>query len=153
LHLHEHDDLAVAQHHVQLAGPAAPVAVEQHHSQSGEIAHGDPLAVCPYRVLGPRHRATVPRRRRGDNHDDRVLWTARVDVDSATPRRSGGWQSGLTAYPPSTDARCVAWPLVGRDDELRLVQAAMAGKASTSAVLIAGAAGVGKTRLAQEAVP
>jgi DNA-binding CsgD family transcriptional regulator len=42
------------------------------------------------------------------------------------------------------------WPLTGRDAELRLVGEALAG-GSAGGVVIAGAAGVGKTRLAAEA--
>ena len=44
----------------------------------------------------------------------------------------------------------LAWPLVGRDAELRAVAAAVRGSAG---VVLAGAAGVGKTRLARAAVP
>jgi AAA ATPase domain len=43
------------------------------------------------------------------------------------------------------------WPLVGRADELALIDQALAGS-GTSGVVLAGAAGVGKTRLAREAV-
>ena len=42
------------------------------------------------------------------------------------------------------------WPFTGRDGELRLVGDALSGR-STSGVVIAGPAGVGKTRLAAEA--
>ena len=44
-----------------------------------------------------------------------------------------------------------AWPLVGRDEELTTIQAAMED-AGVSGVVLAGAAGVGKTRLAREAL-
>ena len=42
----------------------------------------------------------------------------------------------------------VAWPLTGRDEELAAIQRAIGG-AEVSGVVIAGAAGVGKTRLAR----
>jgi DNA-binding CsgD family transcriptional regulator len=45
----------------------------------------------------------------------------------------------------------VAWPLVGRDEELAAIQDAIGGS-EVSGVVIAGAAGVGKTRLAREAL-
>jgi hypothetical protein len=44
-----------------------------------------------------------------------------------------------------------AWPFVGRDEELRSIAAAYR-EASASGVVIAGDAGVGKTRLAHEAL-
>jgi predicted ATPase len=43
----------------------------------------------------------------------------------------------------------VAWPLTGRDEELAAIQRAIGGT-EVSGVVIAGAAGVGKTRLARE---
>src|SRR4051812_34073795 len=45
-----------------------------------------------------------------------------------------------------------AWPLVGRDEELRFVGAALRSRTSPGGVVLAGAAGVGKTRLAREAM-
>jgi AAA ATPase domain len=45
----------------------------------------------------------------------------------------------------------VRWPLVGRQEELALVGQAL-GASGTSGVVLAGAAGVGKTRLAREAL-
>jgi AAA ATPase domain len=45
-----------------------------------------------------------------------------------------------------------AWPLVGRDEELRFVAAALRSRTSPGGVVLAGAAGVGKTRLAREAL-
>jgi len=45
-----------------------------------------------------------------------------------------------------------AWPLVGRDQELRFVVAALRSQTSRGGVVLAGAAGVGKTRLAREAL-
>jgi hypothetical protein len=45
-----------------------------------------------------------------------------------------------------------AWPLVGRDQELRFVAAALRSRTSRGGVVLAGAAGVGKTRLAREAL-
>ena len=44
------------------------------------------------------------------------------------------------------------WPLVGRDEELRFVAAALRSRTSPSGVVLAGTAGVGKTRLAREAL-
>lgn len=45
----------------------------------------------------------------------------------------------------------VRWPLVGRQEELALMAKAL-GAPGTSGVALAGAAGVGKTRLAREAL-
>jgi DNA-binding CsgD family transcriptional regulator len=45
-----------------------------------------------------------------------------------------------------------AWPLVGRDEELRFVATALRSRTSRGGVVLAGAAGVGKTRLAREAL-
>jgi DNA-binding NarL/FixJ family response regulator len=42
------------------------------------------------------------------------------------------------------------WPLVGRAEELRLLSAVQPGAGSPGGVVLAGAAGVGKTRLARE---
>ncbi|MFC9553856.1 LuxR C-terminal-related transcriptional regulator [Rhodococcus sp. NPDC056960] len=44
------------------------------------------------------------------------------------------------------------WPLVGRDEELRLINAAVTAADDYGGVVIAGPAGVGKSRLAREAV-
>lgn len=44
----------------------------------------------------------------------------------------------------------VAWPLVGRAEELQVVAAAMRSRSGAQGVVLAGAAGVGKTRLASE---
>ncbi|MGH8906899.1 MAG: LuxR C-terminal-related transcriptional regulator [Egibacteraceae bacterium] len=44
-----------------------------------------------------------------------------------------------------------AWPLVGRDDQLRVVTAAI-GRRDLAGVVVAGAPGLGKTRLATEAL-
>ena len=44
------------------------------------------------------------------------------------------------------------WPLVGRVEELRFVAAALRSRTSRGGVVLAGAAGVGKTRLAREAL-
>lgn len=43
-----------------------------------------------------------------------------------------------------------SWPLTGRDDELRRIVAAI--RPSTAGIVVAGPAGVGKTRLMHEAV-
>ncbi|MFD3508721.1 LuxR C-terminal-related transcriptional regulator [Nocardia sp. NPDC058666] len=45
-----------------------------------------------------------------------------------------------------------AWPLVGRDEELRTTAAAIRGNGGTAGLVLAGAAGVGKTRLARDAL-
>ncbi|SFB28634.1 transcriptional regulator [Amycolatopsis marina] len=44
------------------------------------------------------------------------------------------------------------WPLAGRDEELRFIAAAMRPATGTAGLVLAGAAGVGKTRLAREAL-
>ena len=44
------------------------------------------------------------------------------------------------------------WPLVGREEELRVVVGALSGAGPYRGVVIAGRAGVGKSRLAREAV-
>jgi hypothetical protein len=44
------------------------------------------------------------------------------------------------------------WPLVGREQELRFVAAQLRSRITPSGVVLAGAAGVGKTRLAREAL-
>ncbi|GAF45360.1 MULTISPECIES: ATP-binding protein [Rhodococcus] len=44
------------------------------------------------------------------------------------------------------------WPLTGRDEELRRIWAAIEGSGDGSGVLVAGGAGVGKSRLASAAV-
>ena len=46
----------------------------------------------------------------------------------------------------------MGWPLVGREDELGLVADALAGRGDRRNVVLAGAPGVGKTRLAKEAL-
>lgn len=68
-----------------------------------------------------------------------------------------GWRS----WAPSSSA-CAAvgvaldmalvWPLVGRGEELRLVSEALGAGGSTQGVVLAGVAGVGKSRLAREAL-
>src|SRR4029453_16755037 len=45
----------------------------------------------------------------------------------------------------------VRWPLVGRERELALVGEAL-GRSRSSGIVIAGPAGVGKTRLAEELI-
>jgi AAA ATPase domain len=45
----------------------------------------------------------------------------------------------------------VAWPLTGRSKELRLIEAAISDRGS-SGIVIRGAAGVGKSRIAREAI-
>ncbi|MCW6007228.1 LuxR family transcriptional regulator [Micromonospora sp. CPCC 205371] len=49
-------------------------------------------------------------------------------------------------------ALALAWPLVGRLEELRFVTAATRPRSGSPGVVLAGAAGVGKTRLAREAL-
>jgi len=46
----------------------------------------------------------------------------------------------------------LVWPLVGRVEELRFVDAVMRRRSGAAGVVVAGAAGVGKTRLAREAL-
>ncbi|OUS95063.1 LuxR C-terminal-related transcriptional regulator [Rhodococcus sp. NCIMB 12038] len=56
---------------------------------------------------------------------------------------------------PSTPAdRSVTgiWPLIGRTEELRLINAAVTGANGYGGIVIAGSAGVGKSRLAQESI-
>lgn len=45
-----------------------------------------------------------------------------------------------------------AWPLTGRAEELRLVEAALSGTGGHGGVVVVGSAGVGKSRLAREAL-
>ncbi|MGH2678147.1 MAG: ATP-binding protein, partial [Actinomycetota bacterium] len=45
-----------------------------------------------------------------------------------------------------------AWPLVGRHEELELIEQFMGRPAPPASVMLSGAAGVGKTRLAREAL-
>ncbi|MGW5153121.1 LuxR C-terminal-related transcriptional regulator [Rhodococcus koreensis] len=44
------------------------------------------------------------------------------------------------------------WPLVGREEELHLINATITGTGGHGGIVIAGPAGVGKTRLAREAI-
>ena len=48
-------------------------------------------------------------------------------------------------------AGMVAWPLTGRDEELKLIAATFGDESEHGGVVIAGRPGVGKTRLAREA--
>ena len=48
--------------------------------------------------------------------------------------------------------RTAAWPLVGRADELRVIEGALRRTDELAGVVVAGEAGVGKTRLAREAL-
>jgi DNA-binding CsgD family transcriptional regulator len=59
-----------------------------------------------------------------------------------------GTAAGRLGWP----AGAAEWPLCGRDAEVELVRAALAETATGAGVVIVGPAGVGKTRLAQEAV-
>jgi hypothetical protein len=52
---------------------------------------------------------------------------------------------------PYHERMATAWPLVGRDDQLRFVSEAI-GRSGTVAVVIAGGPGLGKTRLVTEAL-
>src|SRR6266511_3726872 len=65
-----------------------------------------------------------------------------AELPSAGERRGAG---------PGEGASVRAWPFVGRDEELRSI-AATYREASVSGVVIVGDAGVGKTRLAREAL-
>ena len=73
---------------------------------------------------------------------------------SGRARMSNGYSDrgppGVLRAPGSIRLRRMRWPLTGRDAELRLVGEALAG-GSAGGVVIAGPAGVGKTRLAAEA--
>jgi DNA-binding CsgD family transcriptional regulator len=51
---------------------------------------------------------------------------------------------------PTIAVAAEAWPLIGRDEELRLVGSLTRRHSAAGGVVLAGAAGVGKTRLAQE---
>ncbi|MGA8519048.1 MAG: AAA family ATPase, partial [Pseudonocardiaceae bacterium] len=44
------------------------------------------------------------------------------------------------------------WPLTGRAEELSLISGLTRGREGPTGVVLAGAAGVGKTRLAREAL-
>jgi DNA-binding CsgD family transcriptional regulator len=57
-------------------------------------------------------------------------------------------KQGLEQYDPVMGVKG-AWPLVGRAEELATIQGAMGGS-EASGIVISGAAGVGKTRLARE---
>jgi DNA-binding CsgD family transcriptional regulator len=61
--------------------------------------------------------------------------------------------SALRVCPPTYDhpAR-LEWPLTGRDEELGALVPALSANATSAGVLLAGAAGVGKSRLAHEAI-
>src|SRR5918999_4366403 len=59
-------------------------------------------------------------------------------------------QAALSSLPACGRLRAVQWPLVGREAELDTIRELLADAAS-GGVVIAGAAGVGKTRLATEA--
>lgn len=65
------------------------------------------------------------------------------------PRRPG-FPAPATPAPTLSFMR-LTFPLVGRQEELRLIEQAMGGREPASVVL-AGAAGVGKSRLAREAI-
>lgn len=54
------------------------------------------------------------------------------------------------AYPYATDVR-LSWPLVGRSEQLRIIKAALAAS-DTSGIVVCGSAGVGKSRIAREAL-
>jgi len=68
-------------------------------------------------------------------------------VRAATPGHMSNRYSNRT---PADQTASMRWPFTGREAELRLVGEALAD-GSTSGVVIAGPAGVGKTRLAAEA--
>ena len=72
---------------------------------------------------------------------------------TAAGRMSNGYsiaRAGLLRRRAVDQTARMRWPLTGRDAELRLVGEALAG-GSAGGVVIAGPAGVGKTRLAAEA--
>src|SRR5882757_6727522 len=61
--------------------------------------------------------------------------------------------SPLRVCPPNYDRPARRdWPLTGRDEELGALLPALSANASSAGVLLAGAAGVGKSRLAREAI-
>ena len=93
----------------------------------GAISH-HPLRVTPLKTLRRLRRDRGPVRRR-------TLRTGGDPMD-------GGWAA---TEPSRVDPS--RWPLVGRDDELALATAAVQEHGS---VVLTGAAGVGKTRLAHE---
>ena len=61
--------------------------------------------------------------------------------------------SALRVCPPAYDCSArLEWPLTGRDEELGALVAALVPSATSAGVLLAGPAGVGKSRLAREAI-
>ena len=71
----------------------------------------------------------------------------------STHRAASCGEASRRADRPSTVlAMGRRWPLIGRIDELRFIAAAARSGDGPRGVVIAGGAGVGKTRLAREAV-
>jgi DNA-binding NarL/FixJ family response regulator len=83
---------------------------------------------------------------------------ATTSDSSGAPRRASGFTDrevtgradAISAAGSARVAR--AWRLVGRGEELRLVEAALRRTDRARGIVLAGAAGVGKTRLAREAL-
>lgn len=79
--------------------------------------------------------------------------------DRPRPRTLGHWERGcagirqhlLRRFASPYHERMAIWPLVGRDDQLRLVSEAI-GRRDSAGVVVSGGPGVGKTRLAAEAL-
>ena len=72
-------------------------------------------------------------------------------TDNSVAASNGGPDAGKR---PSYDplVRTMTWPLVGRADEVTAIQDAIRPPDAGAGVVVAGAAGVGKTRLAREAL-
>ena len=68
-------------------------------------------------------------------------------LGSGSGRSDGSRRAGPRSAPADGSTRPIAWPLVGRGDEMAL---ALESLRRRGCVVLAGAAGVGKTRLARE---
>jgi DNA-binding CsgD family transcriptional regulator len=73
-----------------------------------------------------------------------------ISIDAHAHREAETKLAGLLA----TTIRWVgtAWPLTGRDEELRRINAALTGEGAYAGVVVAGDPGVGKSRLARDAL-
>src|SRR3954470_10153403 len=88
LHLAEDERLRVPGDDVELALPAAPVAVEHPQTDVGEVGGGDVLAEGAELESGG-HPATVPLRRATSGPSEN-LWTGTAPVDGETVDRPAG---------------------------------------------------------------